>query len=1260
VNQESALLAAAAAAAAMLALEAIEPVAAALRRAQPRLMTDAAVLVHELGRVTVLHDEELLAALQDLHTDVMKRAAAVREEAARLRLQLDAGGETGGEANRDRVLGERRTAVMMPAVAALDRIVRSALSGGGYSTPHVQSFAARHGAGLAAAAEHFAKAPDPGEGWRAVKSEMTRLARGLQRRRELRLRDLSPALAGLRGRVTAAPMPGTEAAAAGAGGYYDGGGNGGLVTVVSVGERVTALPTKTRPKRITLLGSDGVHRTFLLKGHEDLRLDERAMHVLAAANTILAADRCARRRRLCARHYSVTPLSGYGGLIQWVERATPMSAMFAGWQRRARAAAQLAPPGAAPGWVPTQASPVAATTRPLDLFYQRISTALRAAGILPTASRRQWPRRVLRDTVSGLSAEVPRDLLQRELWCSSPSSAAWLTKVTAHARSVATASVLGHLLGLGDRHLDNVLVDLGTGEVVHIDYNIAFDRGLTLPVPELVPFRLTPMMVAALGPTGTHGAFELAAESTLSALRGPQGRDVLLGLLEAFVRDPLIEWTEEGGGGRKHLRQGDAASEHRSLEVAAGLTLFASRARGEMRAGLDTAAAALEGVDARADATLGTVSAAAAEAGMTMAAAAAAGEGAEAAFAAAAAAAAASDAASDAEEFSAVRAVAARAAAADAATAVNEAAHDAAGWAERSRRVLERIAGSWRAPDGSGAAFDELAALRDTATVVRSTGAPPALRAAPFAASLSLPPQLENAAAAADAEGAAVLATRDRAVARAAAVLVQYGSFLAHRLPPSYPTTNRRAVWATALAAAAATTATADTPAEIVAAAKATMRQARRQDPTGARTWAAYSAARHALSARELTILPGLLTAATAAAAAAEGAERHAADMMETAEEAASAYYVTKDAGYPAANALLGELWRGALGSGLDTGKGSGGLEGDGDATRLWLARFVGEDEGGGVGAAAGAGGALAGASALGGVVVSAPSVSTRAASFPDIAGSFFGASAFFGDVRDEEGEALEDGGGGLEEEEASEGVGRGYPTGEQHEGECVNEGSSRARQPQSRLWWSAVTVSDGQSWPPPPSPSLLPCGALEDDLSSLCLGVPEMPNEDPSPEPELGLQALTMEAAPRYDEVAFAVAAGEQRRHGIQSTSSGEGVLSRSEVTAAVAAAAESIAAAAPATAQQQRVLRGIRAAAAAAAALPHALAQLVTPAALSPDAMAPAAAHAAVAAAHAAHALETEADELEQRTRAFDSEVTGPKTSSLDFIPQTLNRKS
>ena len=165
---------------------------------------------------------------------------------------------------------------------------------------------------------------------------MARLAHGLQRKRDLRLRDLSPALAGVSN--TAAPMPGaashvrgdpfaaashaaaaaaadaanataTTASTAGNGGGGGGGGGDDVVTVVSVGERVTVLPTKTRPKRVTLLGSDGQSRAFLLKGHEDLRLDERAMQVLAAANTMLAADRGARRRQGRLHHSPRSQLS---------------------------------------------------------------------------------------------------------------------------------------------------------------------------------------------------------------------------------------------------------------------------------------------------------------------------------------------------------------------------------------------------------------------------------------------------------------------------------------------------------------------------------------------------------------------------------------------------------------------------------------------------------------------------------------------------------------------------------------------------------------------------------------------------------------------------------------------------------------------------------------------------------------------------------------------------------------------------------------
>lgn len=67
------------------------------------------------------------------------------------------------------------------------------------------------------------------------------------------------------------------------------------------------------------------------------------------------------------------------------------------------------------------------------------------------------------------------------------------------ARSVAMMSVCGYLLGIGDRHLDNLLLDCKTGAFVPIDFGMSFGIGAALlPVPELIPFRLTAVMTEAL------------------------------------------------------------------------------------------------------------------------------------------------------------------------------------------------------------------------------------------------------------------------------------------------------------------------------------------------------------------------------------------------------------------------------------------------------------------------------------------------------------------------------------------------------------------------------------------------------------------------------------------------------------------------------------------------------------------------------------------------------------------------------------------
>ena len=93
-----------------------------------------------------------------------------------------------------------------------------------------------------------------------------------------------------------------------------------------------------------------------------------------------------------------------------------------------------------------------------------------------------------------------------------PDPTAWFEARLRFAASAAVWSMTGHIVGLGDRHGENVLIDTRNGECVHVDFDCLFDKGLALARPEIVPFRLTPNMVDAMGPTGFEGVFRAAAE----------------------------------------------------------------------------------------------------------------------------------------------------------------------------------------------------------------------------------------------------------------------------------------------------------------------------------------------------------------------------------------------------------------------------------------------------------------------------------------------------------------------------------------------------------------------------------------------------------------------------------------------------------------------------------------------------------------------------------------------------------------------------
>jgi ataxia telangiectasia mutated family protein len=52
----------------------------------------------------------------------------------------------------------------------------------------------------------------------------------------------------------------------------------------------------------------------------------------------------------------------------------------------------------------------------------------------------------------------------------------WFSRRVNYSRSVAASSMIGHVLGLGDRHGQNILLDKRSGEVVHIDLGVAFEQ----------------------------------------------------------------------------------------------------------------------------------------------------------------------------------------------------------------------------------------------------------------------------------------------------------------------------------------------------------------------------------------------------------------------------------------------------------------------------------------------------------------------------------------------------------------------------------------------------------------------------------------------------------------------------------------------------------------------------------------------------------------------------------------------------------------
>ncbi|KAK0136516.1 Serine/threonine-protein kinase SMG1 [Merluccius polli] len=529
-----------------------------LSSANPTMVVQVQLLVSELRRVTLLWDELWLGVLQQQHMHVLRRIQQLEEEVKRVQ-----NNNTLRKDEKVAIMREKHSALMRPVVFALEHVC--SITAAPAETPHETWFQQTYKDAISSALERLRSPHNPAipaSSWAPFKQIMLSLQQRAQKRASylLHLNEISPRLASMA--ATEIAMPGEVSAT-------------DAVTIQSVGNTITILPTKTKPKKLFFLGSDGRNYPYLFKGLEDLHLDERIMQFLSIVNTMFTKVNQKEQPHFQARHYSVTPLGSRSGLIQWVDGAVPLFGLYKRWQQREAALqAQKVQDS-------VQAQPVPLVPRPSELYYSRIGPALKAMGLSLDVSRRDWPLSVMKEVLKELMEATPPNLLAKELWCSCTTPSEWWRVTQSYARSTAVMSMVGYIIGLGDRHLDNVLIDMTTGEVVHIDYNVCFEKGKSLRVPEKVPFRMTHNIETALGVTGVEGIFRLSCEQVVQMMR--RGRETLLTLLEAFVYDPLVDWTAGGevgfagavyGGGGQ---QAENKQSKREMERDITRSLFSSR-----------------------------------------------------------------------------------------------------------------------------------------------------------------------------------------------------------------------------------------------------------------------------------------------------------------------------------------------------------------------------------------------------------------------------------------------------------------------------------------------------------------------------------------------------------------------------------------------------------------------------------------------------------------------------------------------------------
>ena len=272
----------------------------------------------------------------------------------------------------------------------------------------------------------------------------------------------------------------------------------------------TVLRTQQHPRSVFIVDEKGKKWRFLLKGKEDLRMDQRIMQLFRLINTLLSNDRLTSSLEIKIVQYPIVPFSKDCGLIGWVGGADTLQHLVS-------------------------------ELRSIKDIPQLLEINILHNLVGQYAHTQTFLQR--KEVFDDIVLKAPANELHDIIWLKSPDPETWLQRVDNFTKSTGLMSITGYIIGLGDRHPSNIMIQRDTGRVIHIDFGDSFESAMhRKSYPERVPFRLTRMIINAFDCGGIDGLFRRTCEDTMNVLR--EHRTSIFAQLEIFVHEPIFSCFE--------------------------------------------------------------------------------------------------------------------------------------------------------------------------------------------------------------------------------------------------------------------------------------------------------------------------------------------------------------------------------------------------------------------------------------------------------------------------------------------------------------------------------------------------------------------------------------------------------------------------------------------------------------------------------------------------------------------------------------------